>query len=484
MKDITRSAAAHTVKTTQDELVYQFWQVLEAHREAFKQDRTFVRVCVLTLGAIFAFARHTVTQSICAIGQAASDPSSWYRVFSKDRWNEERVMRLFTLQTLQHVPVTQPYVTAVDGTPIVRSSQTMPGTGWGLSAITAPFKKGLCRMQRFLHCAWLPPIEEGYTRAVPLRFLAAFTAKARPSAVPARKDWEAALDFMKWLRTLLDSAERQLQPLVVLADGAFDKVELWKGLPDRVTMIVRTAQNRVLREMPGLYGGRGRRRIYGDKVAQPREILHERDRWQTKHVSIRGRKIKLRYTIRGCFLRERAADCPVFLLVIKGETYRVGKRRPREVYRDPAYFLIRAMKNQDGAWDVPFSDEQILQWVWQRWEVEVTHRELKTSFGVGQMQCWNKRSAVTSVQWMVWVYAVMMLAGYRTWGWFGAPAIQTRWWRGARRWSFTTLWRQLRARLWRLDEFRAACHESASNGPKFDATWSAIVNIATFSTRG
>ncbi len=77
------------------------------------------------------------------------------------------------------------------------------------------FRKGIHRAQRFLHGAWLPPIEAGYTRALPLRFLPAFPAKARPAAVPPCKEWEAGLAFIRWVRQELDAAGRATQRLLV-----------------------------------------------------------------------------------------------------------------------------------------------------------------------------------------------------------------------------------------------------------------------------
>jgi hypothetical protein len=78
----------------------------------------------------------------------------------------------------------------------------------------------------------------------------------------------------------------------------------------------------------------------------------------------------------------------------------------------------------------------------------MAHRELKSGLGVSQKQCWNTRLAIVSVQWSMWVYAVLLLAGYRTWGLPGGPATPARWWPGAKRWSLSTLWRAYRAALW------------------------------------
>ncbi|MDQ7033338.1 MAG: hypothetical protein Q9P01_00420, partial [Anaerolineae bacterium] len=37
----------------------------------------------------------------------------------------------------------------------------------------------------------------------------------------------------------------------------------------------------------------------------------------------------------------------------------------------------------------------LMFWMWQRWEVEVCHRELKSNFGLGNKQCHNPHAAVS-----------------------------------------------------------------------------------------
>ena len=64
----------------------------------------------------------------------------------------------------------------------------------------------------------------------------------------------------------------------------------------------------------------------------------------------------------------------------------------------------------NDTWQLPYPIETILAWLWQRWELEVAHREMKSGLGVGEKQCWNTRLVVVSVQWSVWVYAVLVLA--------------------------------------------------------------------------
>ena len=121
--------------------------------------------------------------------------------------------------------------------------------------------------------------------------------------------------------------------------------------------------------------------------------------------------------------------------------------------RRPLPFLVNAVLNEAGQWALPLPPADLLFWAWQRWEVEVAHRELKSNFGLGNKQCWQPTAAVLSVQWSAWVYALLLLAGYRTWGLTGAPAVPTRWWQGSGRWSLNTLWRGYRAALWGNHQF-------------------------------
>ncbi|MDQ7037269.1 MAG: hypothetical protein Q9P01_21240 [Anaerolineae bacterium] len=102
-------------------------------------------------------------------------------------------------------------------------------------------------------------------------------------------------------------------------------------------------------------------------------------------------------------------------------------------------FLVNAVQNEQGEWVLPLPIKTLMFWMWQRWEVEVCHRELKSNFGLGNKQCHNPHAAVLSVQWSAWVYSIMLLAGYRTWGLSNAPPVPTRWWRGSGRWSLEHL---------------------------------------------
>ncbi len=61
------------------------------------------------------------------------------------------------------------------------------------------------------------------------------------------------------------------------------------------------------------------------------------------------------------------------------------------------------------------------------------HRELKSGFGLGEQQAFSDRGAASVIPWLVWVYALLILAGYRAWGYAPPPGpARGRWWRPRR----------------------------------------------------
>lgn len=459
-------------------LLQAIFQLLQAHRPAFGQARPYWRAVALVFGELFTFGRHTVTQGLLALGITDGDWSAWYRLFSQAGFDERALCECLLRETLPHAPASQPYCVAIDSTTIHRSSLKMPGTSWLKDTRFSAFRPGIHRAQRFLHGAWLTPLQAGFSRAIPLRFLPAFPPKAVQAEPPARREWEAGLAFLDWLRAGLDAAGRYTQGVLALADGSFEVLEVWRGLPERVILIARTARNRRLFWLPKAARdpSPGRPPSYGERAPHPADWLHAGLRhWPKQPVLVRGKSIQMRYQVLGPFVREGLPERPLFLIVVKGMHRLVGKKKRSCKHKGPSFYLVSAAQRA-GQWQLPLPTDTLLTWLWQRWEIEVAHREMKSGLGVGEKQCWNTRSALVSVQWSVWVYAILLLAGYRTWGLCGGPAAPARWWPGAKRWSFNTLWRSYRSALWGKSQFRTLWTGTGDNWWKKETWLSALDN--------
>lgn len=436
--------------TQNQALLTALFSLLHAYSATFGQYRVFENACTLFLSELFAFGRHTVTRLVLTQGITnAAKLSSFYRLFSLKRFNEELVATILLGQLLTHIPNETPLVLACDGTHTPRTGKHIEGTGWGRNPRNPPFKVGIHLMQRWLHMGVFLPIENGFTRLIPLRFLPAFTEKSNRQVYEACKEWEVTVACLNWLRTQLTKLGRTCQTVLLVADGAFDTLNLWKNLPENVFLLVRTAKNRVLYHLPD---PKGRKKKYGERANTPQQMWNPAlTDWQMCGLTIRGKTRRLRYRVEGPVIRNGMADKPLFVILIGGEHYtRHGQSKQREAVA----YLVNATLNGDGKWVLPMPVEDLIVWAWQRWEIEVCHKELKTTFGLGDKQCWHPHGAVASVQWSAWVYALMVLAGYQTWGLCEGPSPVTGWWQGGGRWSFNTLWQSFRAALWGEYQFQ------------------------------
>ncbi len=469
--------------TKPGKLIEELFKIIGAHRGVFKQERPYQRMIGLVLGELFNFGRHTITQSLLGLGIMEGDWSAWYRLFSKPRFEEESLNEILVEETVKGARENEPYVMVIDGTPVIRTGLKIPGSCWLTSPRTPAFRRGIERIQRFVHGAWLTPLEDGYSRAIPIRWLPAFPPKAVVSEAEPCKEWEAGQQVLSWVRTCLDGIGRGKQILMVLADGAFDVLELWRELAQRTILITRTARNRSLYYLPAEYAGRGRPPSYGEKAPHPADWLHAGLRnWPALWVRVRGKDIRMRFQVLGPFVREGLPERPLFLIVVKGRHKQVGKRKLYYKHRGPSFYLVNAIF-KNGSWQLPLPIENILAWLWQRWEIEVAHREMKTGLGLGEKQCWNRRSAITSVQFSAWVYAILVLAAWRTWGLRGLANTRTPWWSGSKRWSFNTMWRQYRSQLWGSQPFRTLWLPSSHDWLKKELWLAGLANSISFSSR-
>lgn len=438
-------------------LLTELTRLLNNCEQAYRQKRVFNRVLGLVMAELFAFGRHTITQLLLTLGITDEDWSAWYRLFSHKRFDEEKTGELMISEMLSEVPEAEPFIVGADGFHVPRCSKTMPGTGWMRGLNTAKFMPGIQRGQRFVEGSWITPVVNGYSRAIPIRCLPSFTQKAVTSEAGARTEVESGLEFLQWTRKQMDKKGRKEQQLVSLNDGSYDTLKFWPGLPKNTIGVVRTARNRCLYNLPPTTAHGNRK--YGDKAPAPHQFLRKRTKFSYQNIMIRGRERPMRYRVEGAFIRDSLPDIPLMLIVIGGGKRPKGSRRKK--YK-PCFFLVSAILVNE-IWSLPFPITDILTWLWQRWELEIAHRQMKSGLGLGEKQCWNDKATVATVQWSAWVYSLMMLTGYRVWGNDCGTKPPGLWRATPRRWSFNTLWSGIRAEMWSQLDFQATWTWSRDN---------------------
>jgi hypothetical protein len=455
--------------------------LLAAYRPVARQERVFVRFVHLSLGGVLALGRHTLSQILVALGVADADWTAWYRLFNRGRLDVGRLQATLLGQVVAALPATGPLVVGVDATQLPRTSRRFPGCGYAVQTRTPKWRRGIHLAQRFAGIsALLPRSAGGESRAVPLRWLPLRTAKTTPiGEEPERTEGQGALELVGWLRAEADARGRAGQPLVVLGDGAYSNAGVLRGLPARTALFARCAKNRALYGVPAYRPGRGRQRRYGERGPTPTETLHQPAGWREYRFPVRGRAVTLTAKATGPWVVKGAPFHPVLLVAVKGVDRGKGTTRRQ---RDPQFFLASVRMASEDEWDLPVPLGELLAWAWQRWEVEVMHRELKSGLGVGEPQAFSDAGAASTVPWLVWLYALLVLAGYATWGYAPPPGPDRgAWWR-PRRWSVGRLLQELRAELWRLGDFRPGWQRSPDGWGEM-AAWAATLLPAALGCR-
>ena len=92
-----------------------------------------------------------------------------------------------------------------------------------------------------------------------------------------------------------------------------------------------------------------------------------------------------------------------FVIIVRGH----HKRTPRGKSRAPMAFWVHAVSDGTDGWQLPVSLELLLLQLWQRWELEVGFRWMKSGFGLGEKPCCGFDSGERSVA-CVGVWGVAM----------------------------------------------------------------------------
>lgn len=459
------------------------FRLLHPYRCVVRQERISVRLVQMTIGCLVSLGRHTPSQMLVTLGLGNTDWSAWYRLFNRVRFSVPELHRQLITQVAAVVAASESVLAVVvDGTQLPRTSRRMPGCGFARHPRTPFWRRGIHLAQRYVGIsALLPRSAAGDSRAIPLSWLVLRTAKTTPMGnEPERSETSGALELVHWLREAWDAVGRRRQPLLVLGDGSYSSAPVLANLPERTVLLARCAKNRALYALPTYRPhGRGRQPRYGERGPTPQAVLQHRRGWRQERFMVRGRWVTPRVSLSGPWLVKGAPLTPVMLIVVRGVERGRGTTRRQ---RDPHFFLVTLQMTSEDEWLLPLPLPELLAWAWQRWEVEVMHRELKSGFGLGEQQAFSEAGAATVIPWMLWVYALLILTGYHCWG-LGPgdlPAIG-RWWR-PRRWSIGALLQGLRQELWQAGDFQPVWARSPDTWHEITA-WVATQTNAAIGVR-
>jgi hypothetical protein len=397
-------------------------QHLSSWAPVFPQQRSLQRLITVAVGLLAGVGKRTITRSIGFQGNTQKDWSADYKVFSRSPWDSQEIFNPILQHAIQEHELKR-LVFSTDDTRIWRTGKHVPGTQFHRDPMGPAFHTNLRWGHRFLQTSLVLPLYEqdgeSSSRTIPVRFALAPVVKkpgrkAQAEALEAyrrqKKQTNLSVQFVastKALRLHLDQTGYASQRMFIVGDGSFCNRtvfhEDWEKL--NVSIVARCRKDIVLcKRAPG----QGRR-FYGKTKFTP-EMVRRRDSlapWQAGQIFHGGCYRNVRYKDLGPLLWQGGArKRPMRLLIVAPVGYRTTKNG-RTYYRQPAYLLTT---------DLTTPAVLLLQDYFDRWGIEVNHRDEKDIIGVGEAQVRNEQSVEKVPATLVAMYSWLLLAGLACYG--------------------------------------------------------------------
>jgi len=434
---------------------YLLEQITTAWASVFAQERSLQRALALAFGILCGVGKRTVTRAISFHGNTQKDWSADYKVFSRSKWEPRALFNPILQQAIAQQKLTR-IVVSTDDTRVWRNGKHVPDTQWHRDPLGPPFQTNLRWGHRFLQASLVLPLyeqdQESSSRSIPIRFeMAPVVKKPGPRASSdqmteyrrLKKEKNLSMQFValtQELRQHLNQTGHGQKLMIQVGDGSFCNRTVFKEdwVGQNVSLVVRCRKDIVLcRRAPG----QGRR-FYGKTKFTPEEVRRRdsRARWQEAIIFHGGCYRQVRYKeLTKTYWQGGSKKREVRLLVVAPVGYRTTKNG-RKYYHKPAYLLTT---------DLTSPAVELLQAYFDRWGIEVNHRDEKEIIGVGEAQVWNPQSVNKVPALLVAMYSWLLLAGLQCYGPKRTSAYEPlpKWRRGAKRPSCLDLIALLRKQL-------------------------------------
>ncbi|WP_321474951.1 transposase [uncultured Paludibaculum sp.] len=418
-------------------LLSEFLAITADWRPVFPQQRTFVRGVRQALGSLICLGRRCLTRILWTNGGQHSSWSAEYFLHSRCQWEPQELFRPILKSALAYCPQRLVGV-ALDDTKLRKTGRSIQQAFYQRDPMSPPFHLNLVLGLRFLQASLLVPLHRNApvgSRALPIRFQEVSRVK-RPGkkasdaekkqyreAVKTKNLSRSFVEMGKQLRQELDKVGGNKKILVLTADGSFCNRTCFGEIPERSALLARARKDAKL----CFHAEAGSRRFYGAEKFTPEQVRKDEGRqWKTTKIFYGGKRRTIRYKeVADVYWQRGAGKRPLRLIVVAPTPYRKSQSK-KLYYRDPAYLLTSDLRD---------SAKQLLQIYFDRWQIEVNHREEKDTLGVGQAQLWNVTSVPKQPVLAVAAYSALLLASLRA---FGAErgsayAELPKWRRNARR---------------------------------------------------
>jgi hypothetical protein len=393
--------------------------ILRAWIPAFAQTRSGKRAVEQAVGSLLALGRRTLSRTLWALGRQDRDWSADYKLHSRAGWNTQDLFQPVLEQGARWCDDSV-LVVAMDDTRIRKTGRKILTAFYQRDPLSPKFRFNLMWGLRFLHFSLLVPLYRSGSdvppRSLPVRFLEVPAIrkpgrKASPAEIEAHRQLvrehnlsRRTVDLLRDLRQSADTAGLRQRTILAVGDAGFCNRTLLRQPLDRIDILSRTRRDCRLCHA----AKPGGRRFYSDESFTPEQVRQRESLpWRQARIFHGGQWRDVRYKeVGSVYWRTGGARRPLRLLVVAPVPYDSGKGR-RKYYRDPAFLLTT---------DLHRTAAVLLQAYFDRWQIEVNHREIKDTLGIGQAQLRHPNSVPRQPALLVAAYSALLLAGIAVFG--------------------------------------------------------------------
>lgn len=386
--------------------------ILSGWEATFPKKPSYKRAVSLALSSLCVFGRACISRVICFMGLDQQDWSAHYKLFARSKWD---TLHLFQSVLCHALPIIdEPYIAvAFDDTKLKKTGKKIKTAFYQRDPLSPPFHVNLLYGLRFLQASLLIPLyhkNDQPPRSLPVSFkeVPALKKPGKHAAEEEVKNYKQSqkinnlsvyfVQSLKETRAALDAAGAKEKILIATVDGSFCNRTCMRTLVERTCIVARARKDAKL-----CFRAQSAKKIYDEKKFTPEEIRQDDSiPWQKVSIYHGGRFREVRFKeVEKVLWQTGTGPNPLRLIVIAPTPYRLTKTG-RLYYRQPAYLFCQASE---------IATEVFIQKYFDRWQIEVNHREEKDTLGIGQAQVRSERSVERQPAFVVAAYSALLLAG-------------------------------------------------------------------------
>jgi hypothetical protein len=349
---------------------------------------------------------------VCALDRHHQDWSADYKIYSRGKWNQDDLFNpVFDTYLKEY---TEEFVcVAFDDTKLAKEGLKIPGAFWQRDPMSPPFHVNFLYGLRFIQASLLfPHYRRGEfdPRAIPVRFTEAPTVKKpgkraseaeRQAYRKAKRDHNLSVQTLQVIRNVRCSLDHRggiHRKMLCSLDGSFCNRTIFRAHLERTELLARCRKDARL----CFPAEPGQRRKYRQETFTPEQLRQDPNlAWRQATIWFGGTWRSIRYKeVREVLWRRGSGTRPLRLIVLAPQPYKLTLHSKIN-YREPAYMLCT---------DLVSPIEQLVQASFDRWQIEVNHRDEKDILGVGHAQVRSPQSVPRQPAFTVATYSMMLLA--------------------------------------------------------------------------